>query len=234
MAKQPVRGSDLSDTTARDEPQGESPNAADTGTGTVAVDTRGDADAPTEAQAAPVRGGEPDIDRSSQPKDVPDTGPVPSENVSGDQGLPAPDFEAQAAVGDQVAAAFQAEAAQHAAARRDAQEAALGGPEGVRNDDARAHVAERSQLGVSVDERRLLAANPDLFEVVRAQGVAVYVPVKPVEPTPEQVKAGQVPSGDEYRHVRVPVGAALPDGTTSDQLQTLLTLGWVQPRVVRT
>lgn len=135
--------------------------------------------------------------------------------------------------GQQAANAFDEEARLFAEFLAWRQQRQLGEPEGVTNVAARAATVERNQLGLGPEYVRLLAAQPEKFVVTRQLGVSIYVPVEAPEPTEEERKAGAMRASGLSRQVVVPFRSALPYGTTHEQLQYLLTLGYVVPADAR-
>jgi hypothetical protein len=147
--------------------------------------------------------------------------------------LAEPGAEQAVRQGQQSANAYDEEARLFAEflAWRQAQQ--LGEPEQVTNVAARAATVERNQLGLGPEYQRLLAAQPEKFVVTRELGVSVYIPVQPPELTDEERKAGAMPANGLSRQVVVPYRSPLPYGTTHEQLQYLLTLGYVVPADAR-
>lgn len=135
--------------------------------------------------------------------------------------------------GQRTAGAYDEEARLFAEflAWRQAQQ--LGEPAQVTNVAARAATVERNQLGLGPEYTRLLAAQPEAFVVTRELGVSIYIPVEPPELTDEERKAGAMPASGLSRQVVVPYRSPLPYGTTHEQLQYLLTLGWAVPADAR-
>jgi hypothetical protein len=254
MAKQPERPASTPEAgqgpTEGEQVRGDAPSATpsagegtdattDDGAGSVTVDTRR-AQQPTGTARRPQATGA----YADQPVDSAVLDRVRAEG-SGDAGsaerADAPDAGSVAEPGAErlvkagvgVAAAYDEEARLFAEFLAWRQAQLLGAPEEVSNAASQAAVVERNQLGLGPEYARLLAAQPEKFVVTRQLGVSVYIPVQPPELTEEERKAGgQVANGLSRQEV-VPYRSPLPQGTTHEQLQYLLTLGWVVPADAR-